>query len=63
MQWEYMFAESEIGVYKGKDCTGPFLKRLNELGEKGWEAVGLGIDSIVSYTRPVVVLLKRPVKS
>lgn len=60
-KWEYKIVSSEIGDYKGHDCTSPFIERLNSLGKEGWEAVGIGIDGIASYTRPVVVLFKRPV--
>lgn len=56
--WEYRIEESKTGKYKGEDCTGPFIKRLNELGKEGWEAVNFEVDP---YTKREVVLLKRPV--
>ena len=62
-QWEYKLEQAELGSYKGEDCTKPFLDRLNKLGKEGWEIVGVGIDQITSYTRPIVVVLKRPVKT
>ena len=62
-QWEYIIAESETGFYKGNDCTKPFIQRLNKLGKGGWETVGVSIDKVTFYTRPIVVLLRRPTKN
>lgn len=63
-QWEYMIVENSTGDEKGRYCTESFLERLNGLGKEGWEAVGIGISLTgpITISRPIIVLLKRPIK-
>jgi len=61
-KYEYMFFETEIGDYKGTDCTKGAIQELNKLGKEGWKAVGLSAQKIVSYTRPVTILLMRTIQ-
>jgi hypothetical protein len=59
-KWEYMVVPLEaVGKIK-KKSSGLSPDRLNELGEKGWEAVGITLKRGDLVAWPVV-LLKRPI--
>jgi len=49
------------GFWLGPNLDGDALTaKLNELGEQGWEAVGItGMDSNSGRTRDLIVVLKR----
>ena len=50
------------GFFFGPDLDGEALNaRLNELGDEGWEAVGLSsMDTGHGRTTSLVIILKRP---
>ncbi len=57
--WEYMVIPLEEAGKLKKKSTGVAPDRLNELGQEGWEAVGITLKRGDLVAWPVV-LLKRP---
>lgn len=58
-RWEYMAVPlAEAGKLK-KKSSGISPERLNQLGEEGWEAIGVSLKGGDLVAWPVV-LLKRP---
>jgi hypothetical protein len=59
-KWEYVVAPLDtIGFWK--KTVDSRIDRLNELGQAGWEAVGVSLGSGDLVAKPVV-LLKRPLR-
>jgi hypothetical protein len=61
-QWEYMILDVSVaGFWLGPDLDGDALTaKLNELGNQGWEAVGLtGMAIGQGRTKDLIVILKR----
>jgi hypothetical protein len=58
-EWEYLVAplQEAKGLKKADDPWTP--ERLNELGEQGWEAVGLSLKYGDLVAWPVVLLKRR----
>lgn len=64
-RWEYMTLDVGVsGFWLGPTLDGDALTaKLNELGRRGWEAVGLtSMDAGQGSTRNLIVILKRPVE-
>ncbi len=59
-RWEYMVIPLEEAGKLKKKSSGLSNDRLNELGQEGWEAVGLTLKRGDFVAWPVV-LLKRPI--
>ena len=62
-RWEYRTLElATVGakLYKNAGVSAEALGTLNELGEAGWEAVGMTQMPGVTVRPTVLVLLKRP---
>jgi hypothetical protein len=59
-RFEYVLVPLKEAKSLGKDDDGWAPDRLNELGEDGWEAVGLSLKYGDLMAWPVV-LLKRPI--
>jgi hypothetical protein len=59
-RYEYVVAPLKDAKSLGKDDDAWSPERLNELGEEGWEAVGLSLKYGDLMAWPVV-LLKRPI--
>ena len=57
-QWEYIVVPLDTCGF-WKKTVDPHVDRLNELGQNGWEAVGVSLGSGDLVATPVV-LLKRP---
>jgi len=57
-QWEYIVVPLDTSGF-WKKTVDPHVDRLNELGQNGWEAVGVSLGSGDLVATPVV-LLKRP---
>jgi hypothetical protein len=60
-KWEYAVVPLKTtgGLWEKK--VDPHLDRLNELGQDGWEAVGVSLAAGDLVAKPVV-LLKRPLR-
>jgi hypothetical protein len=58
-RWEYMVTPLEEAGKLKKKSSGLTPGRLNELGQEGWEAVGITLKRGDLVAWPVV-LLKRP---
>jgi hypothetical protein len=61
-QWEYLAIPLEDAERLKKHSAGLAPDRLNEVGSRGWEAVGLTLKKGDLVAWPVV-LLKRPIGS
>lgn len=61
-RWEYLVAPLKDAARLKKDSAALTPNRLNELGSKGWEAVGVSLKQGDLIAWPVV-LLKRPIDS
>lgn len=62
-RWEYLILDVSVaGFWLGPTLDGEALTRkLNELGEEGWEALGLTSTAIgAGRTKDLVIILKRP---
>jgi len=62
-RWEYMTLDVGVsGFWLGPDLDGERLtEKLNELGQAGWEALGItAMETGNGRTRNLVILLKRP---
>jgi hypothetical protein len=59
-QWEYTVVPLDTSGF-WKKTVDPHVDRLNELGQKGWEAVGVSLGSGDLVAKPVV-LFKRPLR-
>jgi hypothetical protein len=59
-QWEYTVVPLDTSGF-WKKTVDPRIDRLNELGENGWEAVGVSLGSGDLVARPLV-LFKRPLR-
>jgi hypothetical protein len=62
-RWEYMVMDVGVaGFFFGPDLDGDALNaKLNELGDEGWEAVGMtSMEMGQGQTRSLVLILKRP---
>jgi hypothetical protein len=59
-KWEYLVVPLKHATKLKKDSVGLAPDRLNELGSKGWEAVGVTLKQGDLVAWPIV-LLKRPV--
>ena len=60
-RWEYMVLDSRVTNYFHPELDGDALtRRLNELGEQGWEAVSMSPMAMMrGRTKDMVILLKR----
>jgi Domain of unknown function (DUF4177) len=62
-RWEYMILDVGVaGFWLGPNLDGNALTaKLNELGEEGWEALGLSDMAMQQgRTKDLVIILKRP---
>jgi hypothetical protein len=63
MRWEYMVLDVGVsGFFLRPDLDGDALTaKLDELGDQGWEAVGISNMAVGhGRTTNVIVILKRP---
>ena len=58
-KWEYLAVPFKDAGDLKKDSQGVASDRLNELGEEGWEAVGLSLKRGDLVAWPVVLLKRR----
>ncbi len=60
-RWEYMVIDSRVTNFFQPELDADALtSRLNELGDQGWEVVGLSPMAMMrGRTRDMVILLKR----
>jgi hypothetical protein len=59
-QWEYTVVPLDTSGF-WKKTVDPQVARLNELGQNGWEAVGVSLGSGDLVAKPLV-LFKRPLR-
>ena len=59
-QWEYTVVPLDTSGF-WKKTVDPHVDRLNELGQSGWEAVGVSLGSGDLVAKPLV-LFKRPLR-
>jgi len=60
-KWEYTVVPLETTGGWWQKTVDPRVDRLNEVGQEGWEAVGVSLAAGDLVAKPVV-LLKRPVR-
>ena len=60
-KWEYAVVPLETTGGLWKKTVDSRVDRLNELGQEGWEAVGISLGAGDLVAKPVV-LLKRPLR-